>query len=99
RVSFAAAYGKERVIAQVLLPLTGNPPYQAIIWLGGSDVEQLASSDHPGTPFYFDFLVRSGRAVVIPVFEGTYERRFAKPPAGAMNAARDLTIARFRDLG
>ncbi len=44
----------------------------------------------------FGFLVRSGRAVLYPVYQGTYERR----PAGAAgpNAARDLLIQRTKDV-
>lgn len=103
KVSFSAAYGNERVIAQVLLPLNAAPPYQTVIWFGGADVPQLPSSDTPGTPFYFDFLVGSGRAVVLPVFQGTYERRDAGRGGVSndrrTNTARDFAIARFRDLG
>jgi hypothetical protein len=54
-VSFAAAYGGERVIAQLYLPKEKAPPYP-----------------------HFTFLVRSGRAVLLPVFKGTYERRIPR---------------------
>jgi serine/threonine protein kinase/formylglycine-generating enzyme required for sulfatase activity len=98
KVSFAAAYSNERVIAQLLLPLNTPPPYQTVIWFGGADIPQLPSSDTPGTPFYFDYLVRGGRAVVIPVYQGTYERRAGGRTNGP-NGLRDLSTARFRDLG
>jgi dienelactone hydrolase len=98
-VSFAAAYGNERVIAQVYLPRNAPTPYQTVVWFGGTDVEQLPSSDTPGTPFYFDFLVRGGRAVIVPVFQGTYERRAARRTAAGENARRDLSVARSKDLG
>ena len=47
---------------------------------------------------YFDFLVRSGRAVVLPVFKGFYERRLdVARPTGT--ARRDVFVQRSKDLG
>ena len=36
RVSYAAAYGGERVFANILIPKNATPPYQAVIWFPGS---------------------------------------------------------------
>jgi dipeptidyl aminopeptidase/acylaminoacyl peptidase len=99
RVSFAAAYGNERVVAQVYLPKNAVAPYQAVIWFGGGDVLELPSSDHPGTQFLFDFVIRTGRAVVLPVFKGTFERRSPPPAARGRNAQRELGRQRSNDLG
>ena len=35
RVSFAAAYGGDRVLANILIPKNASPPYQAVIWFPG----------------------------------------------------------------
>ena len=35
RVSFAAAYDGERVLANILLPKNVRPPYQAVVWFPG----------------------------------------------------------------
>ena len=43
-----------------------------------------------------DFLIRSGRALVFPVYKGTYER--GAPIAGP-NSWRDVTVARVKDFG
>src|SRR6185436_19607432 len=45
RVSFAAAYGGERVLANILLPKIAKPPYQTVIWFPGSYALELRSSD------------------------------------------------------
>jgi len=45
RVSFTAAYGSERVIANILLPKGVRPPYQAVIWFPGSYALGLKSSE------------------------------------------------------
>ncbi len=98
RVSFAAAYGGERVLANILIPKSARPPYQAVIWFPGSYALNLKSSDRD-QPFsmYFDFLPRSGRALVYPVYKGTYER---PAPAGAgTSRQRELVVQWSKDLG
>jgi formylglycine-generating enzyme required for sulfatase activity len=95
-VSFAAAYGGERVIAQLYLPRDKPPPYQVVVYSPAGSALVLPSSEHVGFPD-FTFLVRSGRAVLLPVFKGTYERRF--PPGAGPNVYRDRVIQQFKDLG
>jgi len=75
RVSIAAAYSDERVPVNILIPKNVSPPYQAVVWFPGSYALDLKRSDGD-LPFsyYFDFLPRGGRALVYPVYKGTYER-------------------------
>ena len=97
RVSFAAAYGGERVLANILLPKNAKPPYQAVIWFPGSYALGLKSSDRELVfSYYFDFLPRSGRALVYPVYNGTYERQ-TKPES--ISQWRDLIVQWSKDLG
>jgi eukaryotic-like serine/threonine-protein kinase len=42
-----------------------------------------------------DFVIRSGRALVYPVYKGTYERNF---PNSGLNAFRDVTLMRVKDF-
>jgi dienelactone hydrolase len=98
-VSVAAAYGKERVLVRLLLPKNAVPPYQTVIWFPGSYALNLRSSDPFTVPFYFDFLVQSGRAVIYPIYQGTYERRLAAPAALRSSAHRDMVIQWSKDLG
>jgi formylglycine-generating enzyme required for sulfatase activity/dienelactone hydrolase/predicted Ser/Thr protein kinase len=75
KVTFDAAYGGERMQAYLVLPKHAARPLQAVfVWPGDSGL-QLASSDTPRTLRMFDFIVKSGRAVLFPVFKGMYERR------------------------
>jgi len=96
RVSYAAAYGDERITAYVFLPKRGAPPYQTVVYFphaGGTYLRSFEQSEMN----YLGFLVRSGRALLFPMYKGTYERRLERPPEGP-NAMRDLTIARMKDL-
>lgn len=73
KVSFDAAYGNERVIAYLFLPKVGNPPYQTIVYFPGSGAIHTRSSESLRTRS-FDFLIKNGRAVMYPIYKGTYER-------------------------
>jgi eukaryotic-like serine/threonine-protein kinase len=98
RVSFAAAYGGERVLANILIPKNATPPYQAVIWFPGGYTLDLKSSDGDLVfSHYFDFLPRSGRALVFPVYKGTYERQL---PGGRKSLnIKDIVVQWSKDLG
>ncbi len=97
RVSFAAAYGGERVLANILIPKNVRPPYQAVVWFPGSYALQLKSTARD-LPFsvYFDFVARSGRALVYPVYSGTYERRRPAPAVTGRTRLRRSTRSETR---
>jgi dienelactone hydrolase len=95
--SFRAAYADERVLAHVFLPKNASPPYQAVIVIGGSTVVDVVTRvedfDYP-----FEFILRSGRAAVIPVLSGTLERG----PSSAtlpQNQLRDRGLRWSADVG
>ena len=72
-VEISAGYGGERMQVHLMLPEKGRPPFQTVVLFPGS----LALHARVFTPTELqrvDFLVRSGRALVLPVYKGTYER-------------------------
>jgi eukaryotic-like serine/threonine-protein kinase len=73
KVTFDAAYGGERVTAYVFLPSSAKPPYQPVIVFPGSGVIALRSSEDLDVAAV-DFFTKSGRAVIHPVYKGTFER-------------------------
>jgi dienelactone hydrolase len=75
KISFNAAYENERMIAYLFLPRNTTPPYQTIIFFPGAGA--LRSTDlyeDRNTKWYLDYLLKSGRAVLFPVYKGTFER-------------------------
>jgi dienelactone hydrolase len=78
RVSFAAAYPGERVTAYVFLPRTGTPPYQTVVFFPGS-FSLFHRSFAEANQSIWDYVVKSGRAFVHPIYWGTYERDRAVP--------------------
>jgi dienelactone hydrolase len=95
-VSFDAAYADERVPLYLFLPRNGVPPYQAVVYFPEGDARSLKSS----RALYMrdvDFILRSGRAVVYPVYQGTYERRHESRERGP-RSRRDLNVQWSQDL-
>jgi formylglycine-generating enzyme required for sulfatase activity/dienelactone hydrolase len=75
RVAFDAAYGGERMMAYVFIPKNVSPPYQSVVYFPGSGAIHNRSSAGPGPELSaYDYIVKSGRAVVVPVYKGTFER-------------------------
>ena len=79
RITFDAAYGNERIIANLFLPKNTPPPYQTVIYFPGTaSLFQSSSGDlenYYEFPVFLSFLVKNGRAVLYPVYKGTFERR------------------------
>jgi dienelactone hydrolase len=73
RVSFQAAYGDERVPALMFLPRRGQPPYQAVVYFPGVGA-MTARSSTQFSPRFVDFILKSGRAIIVPIYKSTYER-------------------------
>jgi dienelactone hydrolase len=97
KVSFNAAYGNERVPAFLFVPKNVKPPYQAVIYYPHSGAENAQSSENLDIR-YIDFIVRSGRAVLFPIYKGTYERRVDVDDSEESSGWRDLTIQRSKDF-
>ncbi|HET8623871.1 MAG TPA: protein kinase, partial [Gemmatimonadales bacterium] len=74
KVTFDAAYNGERMAAYLYLPRNGKSPYQAVVIFPGSNAIHDRSSSKDITVRSFDFVVKSGRAVVHPIYKSTYER-------------------------
>src|SRR5258705_6804376 len=81
RVVFDAAYGHERVPAYLFLPKNAAPPYQTVVYFPSSIALRMSSSGDLEMRFT-DFIVRSGRALLYPIYKGTYERRGPSPRKG-----------------
>ena len=74
RVSFTAAYGGERMLAWVYTPKRGKGPFQTVVYFPGSGVIFQRASAKAREDQFASFVVRSGRAWVLPIYKGTYER-------------------------
>ena len=77
-ISLNAAYDNERFTAYLFLPENSEPPYQTIIYAGGAGIFMQKNSEDIENYFEFPaflrFLLKSGRAVLFPVINGSFER-------------------------
>ena len=77
-ISFDAAYGKERLFAHLFLPEGKEPPFQTVVYYPGSASTWMPSSvgieNYYEFTMFLSFIIRNGRAVMYPVYKGTFER-------------------------
>ena len=64
----------ERVPAFVFLPKNTKPPYQALVYSPGAGAVSSTFASMDGFN-RIEFIIRSGRAVIYPVYIGTFSRR------------------------
>jgi len=78
KVIVDAAYSNEKLPIYLFLPKGGRPPYQAVIYFPGA-----GSASHPSSKdleryrefdWFLSFIVKNGRAVLYPIYKGTFER-------------------------
>jgi tRNA A-37 threonylcarbamoyl transferase component Bud32/dienelactone hydrolase len=78
KISFDAAYGGERLSAYLFLPKGISPPFQTVIYFPGSTAVYQKSSgnmaEYTGFRLFLSPLVTDGRAVLFPIYKGTFER-------------------------
>ncbi len=77
KISFDAAYGRERMFAYLFIPHNVSPPYQAVVLFPGAHALAMRSSGDGRSINSFDFVdfvIRSGRVALCPVYKSTYER-------------------------
>jgi eukaryotic-like serine/threonine-protein kinase len=75
KISYAAASGGERVRAFLLLPKDVRPPWQTVVWFPGAGrFVGRHEFNLDGETTWFLFLLRSGRAVFVPEYYGSFAR-------------------------
>jgi dienelactone hydrolase len=100
KVTFDAAYFHERVIAYLFVPKNTPPPFQTVVYCPAASAWVEDKLDLSSIEDQYDFILKSGRALMVPIYKGLYERRDglkfgSQPPA----FFRDHAIAWVKDLG
>jgi len=81
KITFNSAYGKERVIGYLFLPKNSSPPFQTLIYFPGmSAISEKDLSKSTGTRWMIDYILKNGRAVMCPVYKGTFDRIDEREP-------------------
>jgi eukaryotic-like serine/threonine-protein kinase len=96
-ISFDAAYGQERVTALLFLPANGPKPYQTVVFFAHGGMFLPGSSRNPELTF-LDFIIKSGRALMFPIYKGIYERFVPASLEKGTSGERELEVEDYKDL-
>ena len=104
KVTFRTAYGDERMAAYLFLPKSAQPPYQTVVFMPWITAQYPPSSANLVCMEWLDFVIKSGRAVLYPVYYGSYERQVPHvdrqvPHVPSAFRHRDFHVAYVKDLG
>src|SRR4029453_105568 len=83
----------EPMPVHIYLPNSAAPPFQTVVYFPGGDASLLRSSRDLNLTAV-DFVIRSGRALIFPVYASTYER--TKTPG--IIAERQISITRVKEV-
>jgi formylglycine-generating enzyme required for sulfatase activity/predicted esterase len=92
-VSYDAGYEAGRVRAYLFMPKNVRPPFQLLVHFPGRTSFVGPAPSDSIQPDLLDFVVRSGRALVWPVYKGSYERWI---PTGAPSLEQQRLLFEWR---
>lgn len=101
KIEFDAAYGNERVTAHFYRPSLAKPPYQTVIYFPPGHTLYDEHFDETVLSWQIAFIVENGRAVLYPIYKGTYERQtpLSTTSPAVTTLYRDHMTAWSKDLG
>ena len=73
-VSIDAGYNGERMQVYLYFPRSFTGPREAVIYFPGSSGVYYRQYDPASINHSIAFIVKSGRALIVPIFKGTYQR-------------------------
>ena len=103
KVTLDAGYNGEYLDVVLFIPKRAKPPFQPIVFFSGIQIVLLPDKIETIQPGFagipLDYVVKSGRVLVQPVFQGTYER--FKEPVNFADELRTIRewVERRWDLG
>ncbi|MFO0962175.1 MAG: protein kinase [Phycisphaerales bacterium] len=99
-VEIATGYGGERMQVHLVLPERGRPPYQTVLLFPGSNALHTRTFGLAELQ-RVDYWARNGRALVLPVYKGTFERgtELASDYPSETALYRDHVLMWGKDLG
>jgi TolB-like protein/formylglycine-generating enzyme required for sulfatase activity/dienelactone hydrolase len=96
RITIATGYDDSRFAVQLFLPTAGTPPYHPVVYMPHagftrryfeSDQFDPTESSQP-----LDFILKSGRALVVVALDGTFERYWQPALAQSMSVAERYRV-------
>jgi len=101
KITYTAAYGNERAMVYLFLPRRAKPPFQTVLFFPGETAFQQRTFSLTTTRALdvLPAILKSGRAVLYPVYKGSYERSGGSDfdQANTASAWRDHVILWAKD--
>ena len=92
KIYYNASRSGERMFAYLFLPRNVPPPYQTLIYFPGAGAFDVRSSEEGETLWSWstaDLIIRSGRAVLYPIYKSSFERGDGYSPFNPMTTWND----------
>jgi eukaryotic-like serine/threonine-protein kinase len=99
RVTIDAGYNGERMDLILFVPKRARPPFQPLVFFPGSDLFTQPAASKDIRLGALDHFVKSGRLLVQPIFQGSYERMKEPLNLADMIALKRLMLDWRSDLG
>ena len=74
RITIDTGYDNGRLPLHLYLPRNGTPPYQLVMFFPGLGAFAGSAPSETLQPQNLDYILRSGRALVQPIYKGSFER-------------------------
>jgi predicted esterase len=97
KITIDAGYGGERLPLFLFLPKNVHPPFQTVLFFPSARVNLMPTSRDLGDLQFVDYIIQSGRALVYPIYKGTYERVEQRLAPGAYGDL-DRTIQESKEV-
>ncbi|HVW07910.1 MAG TPA: protein kinase [Bryobacteraceae bacterium] len=98
KVTFDAGYENQRLEAYLFLPKNVHPPFQAVVFFPSARVQFMADSRTLGDMQFIDYVIKSGRALIYPIYAGTYERVTTRWDRAGASESLQLLIRRSKEV-
>jgi len=97
KISIDSGDGRERLPLYLYLPKNVHAPFQTVLFFPSARVEFMASSESLGDLQFVDYIIKSGRALLYPIYSGTYERRGRHGLPGSVED-RELIMVQSKEV-
>ncbi|HUP02924.1 MAG TPA: protein kinase [Bryobacteraceae bacterium] len=98
KITIDAGYDNRRLDVYLFLPKNVRPPFQAIVFFPSARVSLMPSSRNLGDMQFIDYTIQSGRALIYPVYSGTYERVDPGEAQAGYAARLQLLVRRSKEV-
>ena len=92
KITIDSGDGRERLPLYLYLPKNVHAPFQTVLFFPSARVWLMPSSQRLGDLQFVDYIIKSGRALLYPIYSGTYERRGQRRLPGSVEDRERIIV-------